>query len=410
MTTTAIIGGGIVGICCAIALTDHGHDVTLIDKVEPGQQTSRWNAGVLATSSVIPLNTPATLQNLPRLITGRHPGFRLNRTAAPSLLGWGLRFLQQCRSGPSSQSISGLTALIGQSRKDHEALCARVGFNGLQQDGWLMTYRGATGPQRAETQAKSLRAHDVQAEVLTPEALQALEPNLKPVFQAAVHIVQSAFTDPASLCAAYLAFAKTQGVKLLRADIRHLSKTAGGVDISGTGGTVGRFDNVVLSLGPWTNPLLGSIGKALPLAVERGYLQTFETTKMPKRPFYDVDGGYVAAPRQSGVQISTGTELTTLKTKPNPKLFAPVNKLAHETLTLGAPIRPDIAVGNRPSLPDGLPVIGAISGFPGLWIAAGHQHVGFSTSSGTANLLASLMNDSPPPFDPQPFNPSRFSL
>jgi len=410
MTRTAVIGGGIVGICCAIALADRGHAITLIDKTEPGQQASRWNAGVFATSSVVPLNNPTTLRSLPRLVSGQHPGFNLNKAAAPELLSWVFRFLRNCRQGPSQESVNGLKALIGQSREDHEALCTRIGFDGLKRDGWLMAYRGQSGPQRAAQQAHLLRTHDVEAQVVTAQALQRLEPNLKPVFQAAVHIVQSAYTDPAALCSAYLAFAQLQGVRIIRANVERLSQGPNGVVISGATGTLGHFENAVLSLGPWTNQVLHRIGKSLPLAIERGYLQQFETSDQPIRPFFDVDGGYVAAPRPGGVQISTGTELTTLDAKPNPKLYAPVLKAARDSLDLGDPFSTDIAVGNRPSLPDGLPVIGPVAGFSGLWLAACHQHVGFSTSTGTANLLACQINDETLPFDPRPFMPSRFGL
>jgi D-amino-acid dehydrogenase len=410
MTQTAVIGGGIVGICCAIALADQGHAVTLFDKDTPGRQTSRWNAGVLATSSVIPLNTPATLRNLPRLMTGRNPGFRLNKAVAATLLPWTLRFLQNCRTRPSEDSIKALTALITQSRKDHEALCGRVGYAGLRQDGWLIAYRGQTGQNRAIAQAQSLQFRDVAARVLIAAELQAFEPHLKPVFGSAVHVVQSAYTDPAALSAAYLAFAQKLGVKVVRTQVAHVSNGPAPLAVSDVTGVIGAFDQVVLALGPWTNQLLRGMGKSLPMAIERGYLQIFETPAQPTRPVYDVDGGYVAAPRPGGVQISSGTELTTLDAAPNPKLFAPVLRAAQDAIALGAPDTPEIAVGNRPSLPDGLPVIGPVSGVAGLWIAACHQHVGFSTSAGTANLLACLMTNRTPPFEHHPFKPLRFGL
>lgn len=51
--TIVVIGAGIVGLTTAIALQDRGWDVTLIGEDVPGRSASIWNAGVLATSSIL---------------------------------------------------------------------------------------------------------------------------------------------------------------------------------------------------------------------------------------------------------------------------------------------------------------------------------------------------------------------
>ena len=43
-----VVGGGIVGVCNALALCQAGHQVTLIDRKQPGRETSYGNAGVLS--------------------------------------------------------------------------------------------------------------------------------------------------------------------------------------------------------------------------------------------------------------------------------------------------------------------------------------------------------------------------
>ena len=47
-----VVGGGIVGVCNALALQQAGHQVSLIDRGTPGRETSYGNAGVLSESSV----------------------------------------------------------------------------------------------------------------------------------------------------------------------------------------------------------------------------------------------------------------------------------------------------------------------------------------------------------------------
>ena len=43
-----IIGGGIVGICCALSALQRGLKVHMVDPEEPGQQTSAGNAGIIS--------------------------------------------------------------------------------------------------------------------------------------------------------------------------------------------------------------------------------------------------------------------------------------------------------------------------------------------------------------------------
>jgi D-hydroxyproline dehydrogenase subunit beta len=63
--------------------------------------------------------------------------------------------------------------------------------------------------------------------------------------------------------------------------------------------------------------------------------------------------------------------------------------------------------GFRPATPDKLPLIGAWPATPGLWIAAGHEGLGITTSLGTAQLIADLVAGREPPIDATPFAPTR---
>ncbi len=54
----AVIGAGVVGVCCALALLRDGHRVTLIDRQGPGEGASYGNGAVLPTESVVPVATP----------------------------------------------------------------------------------------------------------------------------------------------------------------------------------------------------------------------------------------------------------------------------------------------------------------------------------------------------------------
>jgi glycine/D-amino acid oxidase-like deaminating enzyme len=63
--------------------------------------------------------------------------------------------------------------------------------------------------------------------------------------------------------------------------------------------------------------------------------------------------------------------------------------------------------GFRPATPDKLPLIGRWEPVDGLWIAAGHEGLGITTSLGTGRLLADLVLGRPTSLDAAPFAPMR---
>ena len=64
--------------------------------------------------------------------------------------------------------------------------------------------------------------------------------------------------------------------------------------------------------------------------------------------------------------------------------------------------------GMRPATPDGRPLIGAHPGRPGVWVAGGHEGLGVTTAFGSARLLADLMLGRAGELDPAPYSPARF--
>jgi D-amino-acid dehydrogenase len=57
---------------------------------------------------------------------------------------------------------------------------------------------------------------------------------------------------------------------------------------------------------------------------------------------------------------------------------------------------------------DDLPLVGAVPGRRGAWIATGHGMLGVSMSMGTAVLLGDLVLGRETIVDPRPYRPGRF--
>src|SRR5260370_7025592 len=71
-----VLGAGIVGVSAAYAVRQRGLSVILVDRREPGSETSYGNAGILSSGSILPLNKPSLWSALPTYLTNRHPALR----------------------------------------------------------------------------------------------------------------------------------------------------------------------------------------------------------------------------------------------------------------------------------------------------------------------------------------------
>ena len=67
-------------------------------------------------------------------------------------------------------------------------------------------------------------------------------------------------------------------------------------------------------------------------------------------------------------------------------------------------------MGRRPTLVDSLPMIGKAPRHDNLWFNLGHHHTGLSMSTGSARIIADLIERQTPPIDATPFRPERFRL
>ncbi len=118
--------------------------------------------------------------------------------------------------------------------------------------------------------------------------------------------------------------------------------------------------------------------------------------------------GYVLAQMEQGIRLSTGVELNAFDAPMDTRQLEAAESAARQALPLGPRTSQADWMGSRPTLPDSRPMVGECPGHLGLWLALGHQHIGFSTGPGTGELLAQLMLGEPPALDPLPFRPSRF--
>ena len=410
-----VIGGGIVGVAAALKLQLDGHDVRLIDRQQPGRETSYGNAGVLSDSSVVVLNNPELIKALPKLLLNRSNGLRYDLWFVIRRLGWFIRFLAHCRPSHGRHAARALRGLLQLSLEQHKKWIKTAGVDHLlrQGGGWFKLFRSAASFANYAAEMNMMKAVGVKFSVIDREQIRQIEPGLAPIYHKGVLMDDTcAVSSPADLTDAYLALFTAAGGVVDCVAVRGLARDADGWQVRGDDGAIFRSDDVVLAAGAWSAEIAGWLGYDIPMAWERGYHLHFAAGKQPalNRPVLDVEGGFVIAPMRQGLRITSGVELTDRDAPPNFRQITQSAALAGEAVALGQQIEETPWMGRRPTLVDSLPMIGAAPRHAGLWFNFGHHHIGLSMAPGSALLLAALIMDAPPPIDPAPFRPSRFSL
>ncbi len=402
-----------VGIACALSLRQRGLAVTVMDPLGAGAATSHGNAGVLSRSSLMPFNHPQLWSQLPGLLRGHHPGFRYHPLWLLRHWRWGLSYLTHARDPVFRETTTALDALIRHSGIVHRRWMSEAGVSQHRRDdGWLFLYRSETAFNAGGFMRDTLAHFGVATQALDTNALHDLEPHLRPVFPRALWVKEaSSVNSPSDLVIGYATWLQTLGGVLLADRVLRLSCDEQAWTVHTASGKSHTADHVVVALGPWSRDFLrDQFGMRLPMGFERGQHRHFLPAEGAtlNRPVYDTAGGYVMAPMTHGWRLTTGVELNDPQAPPHLRQLEDAERAAREALPLGP--RTDDAdwLGSRPTLPDSRPMIGECPGREGVWLAVGHQHIGFSTGPGTGELLAQLMLGEPTTIDPYPFRPERF--
>jgi len=251
-------------------------------------------------------------------------------------------------------------------------------------------------------------------ERLSGDELRTLEPNLRPGLAGGVLAPRDAILYPPGAARALLARARERGA-ILRERTEVTAVGSGWVDVRGE--TL-RADVVVNAAGLGA----GRLTPGLAIVPRKGHLVI--TDRAPgfcRHQIVELDylksahqmtaesAAFNVQPRATGqVLIGSSRELVGWDPGLNRGLVRRMLERAVRFMPTVARL-PAVRIwaGFRPATPDKLPLIGRRDGVEGLWIAAGHEGLGITTSLGTAGLLADLIAGRPPAIDPAPFDPNR---
>jgi len=409
-SSVLVLGAGMVGTCTALHLAMRGHAVALVDRCEPGRETSYGNAGILQREAVAPYAFPRSIPKLLGVALKRGADVNYHLGALPGVAGGLARYWRNSGAAHYPAIAGAYARLIEHATGEHAPLIAAAGAGDLvRREGYLHLFRDHAGLDLALAEARALaQSHGLRHAALDAGALAAAEPALRQRLPGAIHWLDPwSVSDPGELVARYAAHFQRLGGRLVRGDAASLRQSPAGWMVNTADGPL-EAEHAVIALGPWADLLLRPLGYRLPLFVKRGYHRHYAGAAGPKLPLYDVGRGLVLAPMRRGVRLTTGAEFARRDAPATPWQLGRAEASARELLDLPEPVEAQPWMGARPCTADMKPVIGPAPRHRGLWFNFGHAHQGFTLGPVSGRLLTELIDGETPLVDPAPYAAQRF--
>ncbi len=166
-------------------------------------------------------------------------------------------------------------------------------------------------------------------------------------------------------------------------------------------------DQVVLAAGAWSGQLLGTLGLALPVEPVKGQMILYKCASDFLSSMVLAKGRYAIPRRDGHILIGSTLEHEGFDKTPTGTALESLKASAVELI----PALADAEVvghwaGLRPGSPEGIPFIGEVPGFKGLWLNCGHYRNGLVLAPASCQLFTDLLLARAPIIDPAPYAPA----
>lgn len=413
--SVVVVGSGVVGLACAWELQRGGADVTVLERGAIGGGASLGNTGWIVPSMTSPLPAPGMVREGIRQLVTRGDAFVLRPSLDPSFVRWLWRFW---RSSTPTRFDAGIEALLALNRRTLELFDAYrdagLDFE-MVESGLLVVARTQAGLEHYRhifARLRKLGYEGSEPVELDGTAVAELEPAVdRSNVAAGLHARVDRYVRPETLTHALAGRLRDDGVEVAEgATVEAVRREAGGWTIAMAQGDR-RADAVVIAAGLAASTLLRPLGLELAMQPARGYSVTVAGTGAPPRhALYLAEARIGLSPYAGGVRVAGVFELGASRAEAPPDAGARLLAAARPYLAGWRPdatALPSTWAGLRPATADGLPVIGAVPGHEGLFVATGHGMLGVTLAPATAALLAPLVLEGREQPELRPFAPGR---
>ena len=411
MKKITIIGAGIVGIATASYLRRDGHEVTVIDRLPPGEYTSSGNAGILSPGSCVPIAMPGILGKVPGYLADPYGPLKVRWSYYPRALPWLWRFVTSTRRAQIESTADALISLLRQTFDAHLPLATHAGCSDLiRQTGYVVVYN-TDQAYRGDAYAWKLRRdRGVICNELDAAGIEKLVPALARNYERGVYLPEQGFVaNPERLTKTLAQQFERDGGKILQRDVLDIELGPQGPQALITDAGRVPVETLVLCAGVHSAKFAAKLGDRVPLEAERGYHVTFSDSGLElPMPVCSAQNKLFVTPMEMGTRIAGQTEFAGIDAEPD---YGRADVLVHHMKRMFPHVREVDStrwMGRRPSLPDSKPVIGRATRHTNVYYAFGHGHIGLVGSAPTGRIIAALVGGREPNIDITPFRVDRF--
>ena len=265
-----IVGGGAIGVCCALELARAGAQVTLIERgAELAWGCSAGNSGFICPGHSAPITSLESLELGLRNLLKPNGAFYLK--VEPSLAPWLARFVAACRPDRARRGADAMRELATASLKLHASFSEEGLATTFSRFGILVAAETLEGLASLVAEGRANAQAGLRTEELDGAEARSLEPELGSSVVGGVHYPDEAHCDSTSFVEAIATEARDAGATLqIRVEALRLLRSGGRV--GGVETTRGRLlaDTVVLAAGAWTSQLARGVGGFCPRRRRQG--------------------------------------------------------------------------------------------------------------------------------------------
>ncbi len=404
-----VLGSGVAGVTAAFELLRDGHEVTVLDRLPAAAlETSFANAGLVAPGHSFAWASPKAPKILWNSVWTGQGALRFKPSLDPALWSWMAKFLAQCTAERARRNTLRKHALCLYAQTRLGAVVEETGvdYDG-RTDGLLYLYRSEQSLARGVQNMRILAEDGQEQEVVDPDRAAEIDPALEPVKQkiaGGVYCPTDGSGDARKFTQGLAEVCKAKGAAVLF-DTEVARIEAEGDRITGV---VVRRDGVedvlraeayVLSAGCWSPALARSLGYRLPIYPVKGYSVTIPVAGANNPPTIggvDEDNLIAWCPLGDRVRVTATAEFSGWDKTHTPRDFdAMLTAIRDLFPNAGDYTKPDRWAGLRPMTPEGTPILGR-GRHANLYFNAGHGHMGWTMSCGTARITADLVSGKEP--------------
>jgi D-amino-acid dehydrogenase len=411
-TPVVIVGGGVIGLCCAYSLRRRGVEVIVIERDRIGQGCSLGNGGWLCPVDCRPLPEPGVPRFAMRSLVSRDSAVHFKASTLPGLAPWIARFWLNCNETAYQRGLEALARLAKPTFELIDAMKADGVEFELHRQGMIYATRDPKDAHIALERLQPMRRHGykIPDELILGSDLHALEPALADEIRAGFLVEEFWHLRPESFVQGLQRVLRAEGVAFLEGTtVTGFSLENGQVRAVRTSSGEIEGAAFLLSAGAVTGQLSAKLGVHLPLQAGKGYSFHIKPN-VPLRHAIDLPDIHVGcSPFGEEVRISGTMEFSGFNTRLDRARINTVVRGARASLRDWIDPQIDsVWAGMRPVTSDGLPVLDRASSLGNLFIATGHAMQGVHLSAVTGEHMAELMVTGNRPPVLEPFRIDRF--